>query len=358
MAATKVLGCAQFSTKDNYPDCRSLQAHFLGGTLTILVGGVVVVTLLVFTVALMVRHRVCSSHANHHGTSREVGCSGSNSSPPGKGPNVFSQRNTSGEVMMVVLPNGLPQKQRGVRGGAESSSKGSSTQKPQTLSKPKVNLEQLKAGAGLQKALPPYTPETERMPMYYTPRKPSSSTLPRHTHKSEAGLSKLHYTTRDLEKQASFSLVPPTHRDRRFSTGGSVVIRQGGRDFGCNSETAYQSSGLSVARHRRSSSFDMGNMAATTCYSYAKRLSVIWSKRSQSLHGMLAQCTSTNSISTTSSGGSTDFHARHPRSASHAYKSNTMPSSKARTHTEQSRDKGKEKVKAKDKGEELEESVV
>uniref|UniRef100_A0A673LQ41 Leucine rich repeat and fibronectin type III domain containing 4b n=1 Tax=Sinocyclocheilus rhinocerous TaxID=307959 RepID=A0A673LQ41_9TELE len=58
MAATKVLGCTQFSTKDNYPDCRSLQAHFLGGTLTILVGGVVVVTLLVFTVALMVRHRV------------------------------------------------------------------------------------------------------------------------------------------------------------------------------------------------------------------------------------------------------------------------------------------------------------
>ncbi|CAG04613.1 unnamed protein product, partial [Tetraodon nigroviridis] len=60
LAATKVLGCASFSTKDVYPACRSLQAHFLGGTLTILVGGVVVVTLLVFTVALMVRHRVCN----------------------------------------------------------------------------------------------------------------------------------------------------------------------------------------------------------------------------------------------------------------------------------------------------------
>uniref|UniRef100_A0A3Q3WM63 Ig-like domain-containing protein n=1 Tax=Mola mola TaxID=94237 RepID=A0A3Q3WM63_MOLML len=57
LAATKVLGCATFSTKDVYPACRSLQAHFLGGTLTILVGGVVVVTLLVFTVALMVRHQ-------------------------------------------------------------------------------------------------------------------------------------------------------------------------------------------------------------------------------------------------------------------------------------------------------------
>uniref|UniRef100_A0A4W4GX82 Leucine rich repeat and fibronectin type III domain containing 4b n=1 Tax=Electrophorus electricus TaxID=8005 RepID=A0A4W4GX82_ELEEL len=139
MAATKVLGCAQFSTKDNYPDCRSLQAHFLGGTLTILVGGVVVVTLLVFTVALMVRHRVY--------------------------------------VMMVVLPNGMLQKQRGVGGGAGPSSKPPPTQKPKTLPKPK-----------------------------------------------------------------------------------------------------------------RSSSFDMGNMASTaTCYGYAKRLSVMWSKRSQSLHGMLVQ---------------------------------------------------------------------
>uniref|UniRef100_A0A3B3S056 Leucine-rich repeat and fibronectin type-III domain-containing protein 4-like n=1 Tax=Paramormyrops kingsleyae TaxID=1676925 RepID=A0A3B3S056_9TELE len=57
LAATKVLGCAQFSTKDDYPECRSLQAHFLGGTLTLMVGGVVVVTLLVFTVTMMVRHR-------------------------------------------------------------------------------------------------------------------------------------------------------------------------------------------------------------------------------------------------------------------------------------------------------------
>lgn len=357
MAATKVLGCAQFSTKDNYPDCRSLQAHFLGGTLTILVGGVVVVTLLVFTVALMVRHRVCSSHSNHHGARGEVRCSGSNSSPPGKGANVFSQRNSSGEVMMVVLPNGLPQKQRGVRGRAESSSKFSPTQKPKTLPKPKVNLEQLKAGGGSQKALPPYTPETERMAMYYTPKKPSPSTLPRQSHQSKSGLTKLHFTNKDIEKQASFSLAPSSHSDRRFSTGGAVVIHQGGRDCGCNSEIAYQSSGLSMARHRRSSSFDMGNMAATTCYSYAKRLSVIWSKRSQSLHGMLAQCASTNSISTTSS-GSGDFHVRHTCSAIHAYKSNTLPSSIARTHTAQSRDQGKEKVRAKDQGEELEESVV
>ncbi|XP_029601767.1 leucine-rich repeat and fibronectin type-III domain-containing protein 2-like, partial [Salmo trutta] len=125
LAATKVLGCAQFSTKDLYPECRSLQTHFLGGTLTILVGGVVVVTLLVFTVALMVRHRVCSNqddHCHHGDDSDELACcqGGSLGSPvkeaaAGGGGGVYSQSNGNGDMMMVVLPNGLPSKQRGGR---------------------------------------------------------------------------------------------------------------------------------------------------------------------------------------------------------------------------------------------------
>ncbi len=83
------------------------------GTLTILVGGVVVVTLLVFTVALMVRHRVCSNYANHHEIGEEVGCSGTDSPPLlAKGTDVFSQSNGNGNVMMVVLPNGLVQNRK------------------------------------------------------------------------------------------------------------------------------------------------------------------------------------------------------------------------------------------------------
>ncbi|XP_055795037.1 leucine-rich repeat and fibronectin type-III domain-containing protein 2-like [Salvelinus fontinalis] len=125
LAATKVLGCAQFSTKELYPECRSLQTHFLGGTLTILVGGVVVVTLLVFTVALMVRHRVCSNQDDHchpGDDSDELACcqGGSLGSPvkeatAGGGGGVYGQSDGNGDVMMVVLPNGLPSKQRGGR---------------------------------------------------------------------------------------------------------------------------------------------------------------------------------------------------------------------------------------------------
>ncbi|XP_072543681.1 leucine-rich repeat and fibronectin type-III domain-containing protein 4 isoform X1 [Salminus brasiliensis] len=377
MAATKVLGCIQFSTKDNYPDCRSLQAHFLGGTLTILVGGIVVVTLLVFTVALMVRHRVCSNHdIHHHDIGDEARCSGSDSpSLSAKGAGVFSQSNGNGDVMMVVLPNGMLQKQRGGAGAAGTSPKPHLTPKPKTLPKPKVNMDQLRAGleggVGSQRALPPYTPETERMPMYYCPKNPSPSTLPRQSRQSAVGQSKLQPTNRELAKRASFSLAPPPHydtnlRDRRFSMGGPVVVRRGLTDSQWNSSLAYQSPGLScqspihgAVRRKRSSSFDMGNMATTTCYSYAKRLSVIWTKRSQSLHGMLVQCASTTSASTTTSSSSSgDSQLRHKRGYIHAYNTTNSNSNPNPSPSPTNTDREREKEKEKEKGEELEESVV
>lgn len=336
MAATKVLGCTQFSTKDNYANCRSLQAHFLGGTLTILVGGIVVVSLLVFTVALMIRHRVCANHAGHHDDTSEAGRSGSGCAGPGKGTS-FDQSNSSGEVMMVVLPNGMLQKQKRAATGVET--RPTSSQKPQILPKPKVNLEQLKTGMVSKKALPPYSPESERMPMYYTP-----SPLPRNLHKSGAGC-KIS-TNRDLIKRASFSLphYDSDFRNRRFSTGGTIVVQQGSKD----SQDA-----VNQLCRKRSSSFDMSNMAATTCYSYARRLGVIWSKRSQSLHGMLVQCASTNSISTASSG-----NGEYPTQGGiHGYKKLSGTACTARSHTEQARDKGKRKMRG-ENGEELEESVV
>ncbi len=131
----------------------------------------------------------------------------------------------------------------------------------------------------------------------------------------------------DKSKRDSLSLAPPPtySRDRRFSTGGGVVVRRGGPESQWNSSLAYQSPVLSrehpphsALRYKRSSSFDMGEIATTACYSYAKRFSVIWTKRSQSLHGMLVHCTSATSTSTTSS-GSDDFHMQHARGYIRAY---------------------------------------
>lgn len=402
LAATKVLGCATFSTKDVYPACRSLQAHFLGGTLTILVGGVVVVTLLVFTVALMVRHRVCN-HGDHiicrNGNTEAGGgacCLSSgigNGDKGGNGGGCY-QSNGSGDMMMVVLPNGLPSK----RGGGGDKEKDKEKEKevgdsasslppklpPKPRPKPKVNLEQFLSaggvvsttmGAGSEMALvvrqrkldkvPAYGLDSDRTPLYYSPSPPS--TLPRQSHSRERPRPRLE---RELTNRASFSLAAPLRDsdllDWRITT-------RAGRDK-WNSSQAYQSpvSPLSPAAgtvSKRRHSLDMGSSVALAtdaaatvakrygAVNYAKRLSVIWTRRSQSLHGMLVQCASTTS--TTSSNTSEEADAAgaggfgFQRGYIHAY--NTTNSN---SNTGKVRDRGKEKGKDGKSTEELEESVV
>ncbi|KAM8898367.1 leucine-rich repeat and fibronectin type-III domain-containing protein 4 [Spinachia spinachia] len=404
LAATKVLGCATFSTKDVYPACRSLQAHFLGGTLTILVGGVVVVTLLVFTVALMVRHRVCN-HGDHmtcHNGNTEAGggtcCQGGGGGDKGGNSSGCYQSNGAGDMMMVVLPNGLPSKRGGEKDmktvkdnekdEADSASSLPPKLPPRPRPKPKVNLEQFlsaggvvstKTGEGCEMALVvrqrklekmlPHT-ESDRTPLYYSP----SSTLPRQSHSRERPRTRME---RELTNRASFSLAAPLGDSELLDWR----ITPQGRDQ-WNSSQAYQSplsplSPTSGSVSKRRHSLDMGSSVALAtdtaatvakrygAVNYAKRLSVIWTRRSQSLHGMLVQCASTTS--TTSSTASDDegagvFGARceFQRGYIHAYNttnsnSNTgIPSGKAGSV----KDRGKQTGKNGRSAEELEESIV
>nr|XP_043877706.1 leucine-rich repeat and fibronectin type-III domain-containing protein 4 [Solea senegalensis] len=409
LAATKVLGCTTFSTKDVYPACRSLQAHFLGGTLTILVGGVVVVTLLVFTVVLMVRHRVCN-HGDHiicHSSNAEVGggacCQGGGVGGGDKGGNNSGcyQSNGSGDMMMVVLPNGLPSK-RGEKDkenntdkdkeAADSASSMPPKLPPKPRPKPKVNLEQFLSaggvvstttGTGSEMALvvrqrklekmPAYTPESDRVPLYYSPS--PSSTLPRQSRSRDRPTPRLE---RELTNRASFSLAAPL-RDSEL-LDWRIIPR--GRDK-WNSSQAYQSPvpHLSSARgtvSKRRHSLDMGSSVALAtdaaatvakhygAVSYAKRLSVIWTRRSQSLHGMLVQCASTASTasSTTSDeaevGGGLGARCDFQRGYIHAYNTTNSNSNTGVTTGKAGgpKDKGRERGKDGRNAEELEESVV
>ncbi|KAK9524636.1 hypothetical protein VZT92_017012 [Zoarces viviparus] len=403
LAATKVLGCATFSTKDVYPACRSLQAHFLGGTLTILVGGVVVVTLLVFTVALMVRHRVCH-HGDHmicHNSNTEAGggacCQGGGGGGGDKGGNGSGcyQSNGAGDVMMVVLPNGLSSKRGGEKekdkekDEADSASSLPPKLPPKPRPKPKVNLEHFLSPGGvvstttgsgcemalvvrqrkLEKALQ-YTAESDRTPLYYSP----SSTVPRKSHSRDRPRPRLE---RELTNCASFSLAAPLGDSERLDWR----IPPRGRDR-WNSSQAYQSplSPLSPERgtvSKRRHSLDMSSSvalatdAATTvakrygAVNYAKRMSVIWTRRSQSLHGMLVQCASTTS--TTSSTASDEDSAgvfgprcEFQRGYIHAYNT-TNSNSNTGVNTGKAssvKDRGRQTGKDGRSAEELEESVV
>lgn len=88
LPATRVVGCVQFTTAGDPAPCRPLRAHFLGGTMIIAIGGVIVASVLVFIVLLMIRYKVYGD-----GDGRRV--KGASRSPP-RVSHVCSQTNGAG----------------------------------------------------------------------------------------------------------------------------------------------------------------------------------------------------------------------------------------------------------------------
>ncbi|XP_033621878.1 leucine-rich repeat and fibronectin type III domain-containing protein 1-like [Fukomys damarensis] len=75
LPATRVVGCVQFTTAGDPAPCRPLRAHFLGGTMIIAIGGVIVASVLVFIVLLMIRYKVYGDGDSRRGK-------GTSRSPP------------------------------------------------------------------------------------------------------------------------------------------------------------------------------------------------------------------------------------------------------------------------------------
>ena len=58
LTATRVVGCVQFTTETEYMRCHFMQSQFLGGTMIIIIGGIIVASVLVFIIILMIRYKV------------------------------------------------------------------------------------------------------------------------------------------------------------------------------------------------------------------------------------------------------------------------------------------------------------
>uniref|UniRef100_A0A670Z464 Leucine rich repeat and fibronectin type III domain containing 3 n=1 Tax=Pseudonaja textilis TaxID=8673 RepID=A0A670Z464_PSETE len=94
LTATLVVGCVQFTTEEAYRQCQSLHAQFLGGTMIIIIGGIIVASVLVFIFILLLKYKV---YINHHKTKNpEVN-------------NVCSQTNGNLEARHRVVICDLPQ---------------------------------------------------------------------------------------------------------------------------------------------------------------------------------------------------------------------------------------------------------
>ncbi|XP_073718896.1 leucine-rich repeat and fibronectin type III domain-containing protein 1-like [Misgurnus anguillicaudatus] len=60
LTATRVVGCVQFHTAAEAGQCRFIHSQFLGGTMIIIIGGIIVASVLVFIIILMIRYKAYS----------------------------------------------------------------------------------------------------------------------------------------------------------------------------------------------------------------------------------------------------------------------------------------------------------
>lgn len=263
LTATNVVGCTDFFTQDDYTQCRSLSNQLLGGTMILVVGGIIVATLLVFIVILMVRYK-----------------------------NV----DTEGPVGKLTIVSDTHCQTNGGRIGPNGLLLPQARPQPETKVKAKVTLQdevvEFKCGS-LQSSL--------------TSSSCSSGSIAGGSYSPNSTLANIWRSAHSM---------PRTNLDHLLGAFTSLELRGAhGRD-----QEASGSSGKAAAKPltdrepllgrtldsslnrllllpldsklKRSQSFDMGDVGAggTQLQSKPRRLSSIWTKRSLSVNGMLLQC--------------------------------------------------------------------
>ncbi|XP_053545100.1 leucine-rich repeat and fibronectin type III domain-containing protein 1-like protein [Bombina bombina] len=83
LTATRIIGCVQFTTEQEYKQCRSLHAQFLGGTMIIIIGGIIVASVLVFIFILLMKYKVYNNHPKNKPAKVTNVCSQTNGSQSG-----------------------------------------------------------------------------------------------------------------------------------------------------------------------------------------------------------------------------------------------------------------------------------
>lgn len=273
LTATNVVGCTQFVTTEDFPQCQSLHSGFMGGTMILVIGGIIVATLLVFIIILMVRYKV----TNGIQISKLPTVSNTYSQTNG-GVNRFNGAPPQVKSTVVVMREEMVE----FKCGSLQSSLSSSSSSSNSLDS------QTGGGAG------------------YNVQGSECSTLPcskfrRHVHGTKARQNLDHllgaFTSLELRGAAkdhqgasacsssavpnamtTVAVAPPSDKEPLLGRAESTTML--GRLLGFPQE----------AKPKRSHSFDMGHVGAAQCRSsQPRRISNIWTKRSLSVNGMLLQ---------------------------------------------------------------------
>ncbi|XP_014264453.1 leucine-rich repeat and fibronectin type III domain-containing protein 1-like protein [Maylandia zebra] len=89
LTGTKLVGCVSFTTESEYGRCHSIRDQFLGGTMIIIIGGIIVASVLVFIFILLMKYKLHSNHYKQKAVARHANvCSQTNGG--GGGANILA----------------------------------------------------------------------------------------------------------------------------------------------------------------------------------------------------------------------------------------------------------------------------
>ncbi|KAM3616871.1 uncharacterized protein V6R79_025101 [Siganus canaliculatus] len=118
LTGTKLVGCVSFSTETEYGRCHSIRDQFLGGTMIIIIGGIIVASVLVFIFILLMKYKLHSNHYKQKAAARHANvCSQTNGGGGGGG---------GGGASVLALPPSSSSS-AGHGGGASKSCQASSS---------------------------------------------------------------------------------------------------------------------------------------------------------------------------------------------------------------------------------------
>lgn len=120
LTGTRLVGCVSFTTEREFRHCRSIHDQFLGGTMIIVIGGIIVASVLVFIFILLMKYKLHSQHYKQKAARVSNVCSQTNGGQQGaaSGPPPRSS-SSSGSSSKPSVPLGSDRQEgsHGLEGG-------------------------------------------------------------------------------------------------------------------------------------------------------------------------------------------------------------------------------------------------
>ncbi|XP_070604723.1 leucine-rich repeat and fibronectin type-III domain-containing protein 5 isoform X1 [Erythrolamprus reginae] len=259
LTATRVVGCTQFTTEQDYVRCHFMQSQFLGGTMIIIIGGIIVASVLVFIIILMIRYKVCNNGGHPKVT---------------KVSNVYSQTNgaqAQGCSGAVMSQSGS--KQAVGREESLQCCKVSNDNAAQS-SEACCSQDSSTATSSLPPMWTPGPPTSQKLKRKPMP-KPSSDPPP----PSEGAVTSLESQNTNRNNSTALQLFSQTPD---YAKGGSQYKRAQAKS------SKFLTLPADPSRAKRRYSLN-GELMEYHCYINSSNAGGFWSKRSLSMNGMLMQ---------------------------------------------------------------------